>query len=288
MKCTKRLFLFAGYDSQGIVGPSLEYYVQALARYGDIVLTMDTDCQPGMLDRLSGKVLHAHAERHGEYDFGSYKRSYMWISGHTGLSGYDVCYLVNDSVFGPLADIGPYLEKMESLGTDAFGLVLNPHRRHPHLQSWFIGMHRKVFLSDMFCRFISGVTAQKDKNAVCDLYETGLTNLFDSEGFSYDALFRVKGKKIYNAVETLCRLGLPFIKKSAFTRHGGSLGRQIRHILENTEDKALTSAVISDTDRLYGPGYWSRLTSCTRTGTCIRYFRYMINKLFPKKSVLCR
>ena len=284
----KRLFLVAGYDPQGIIGPSFIYYISALSAYGDVITVFDCDCTEDELRKLSPYVLHAEAERHREYDFGSYKRGYQWARTSGILEGYDFCYLVNDSVFGPLYSPGPYLERMENCGKDAFAIAMNPHRKHPHLQSWFIGMHRKVFLSDMFCRFISGVTAQKDKNAVCDLYETGLTNLFDSEGFSYDALFRVKGKKIYNAVETLCRLGLPFIKKSAFTRHGGSLGRQIRHILENTEDKALTSAVISDIDRLYGPGYWSRLTSCSRTGVCLRYFRYMINKLFPKKSVLFR
>ena len=175
MKRMKRLFLFAGYDSQGVVGPSLLYYLQALAAYGDIVLTMDCDCPPGMLDRLTGTVLHAAAARHGEYDFGSYSRSYLWAKDNGVLDRYDVCYLVNDSVFGPLTDIGSYLTKMESLGTDAFGLVLNPHGSHPHLQSWFIGMHSDVFMSARFDSFISGVTVQKDKDAVCNLYETGLT-----------------------------------------------------------------------------------------------------------------
>lgn len=284
MRRMKRLFLFAGYDSQGIVGPTLLYYLQALSVHGDIVLTMDSDCPQDMVDRLTGTVLHAAAVRHGEYDFGSYRRSYLWAKESGILDMYDVCYLVNDSVFGPLMDIGPYLTKMEDLGTDAFGLVLNPHGSHPHLQSWFIGMRRDVFLSAGFDRFISGVTAQKDKDAVCNLYETGLTRLFGAEGYSCDGLFHIKGKRIYNAVESLYRQGLPFIKKSAFTRHGGSLGRQIRRVLGKAGSSTLTSAIISDIDRLNGPGYWSWLTSCSGMDACSRYFRYLYKKMNASKQ----
>ena len=39
----KRLFLFAGYDRDGIVDDSLLWYLKSLSGLGDIVFVMDND-----------------------------------------------------------------------------------------------------------------------------------------------------------------------------------------------------------------------------------------------------
>ena len=39
----KRLFLFAGYDKDGIIDDALVHYVSAVSKFGDIVLCMDPD-----------------------------------------------------------------------------------------------------------------------------------------------------------------------------------------------------------------------------------------------------
>lgn len=274
----RRLFLFAGYDGQGLVGPALEYYVKELSRHGDIVFVMDNGCERRELEKLGKYVLHSMAERHEEYDFGSYKRAFAWASEHLELETYDFCYLVNDSVYGPLFNPGDCLEKMEHAGTDAFSLVLNPHRRHPHLQSWFIGMRPAVFLSAEFRSFMAGVARQKDKESVCILYETGFTALLDSSGFSYDGLYRIKGRRIYNDVGNLCEQGLPFFKKVAFTRHGGSLGRQVAGIMRRM-DPELRKAVVEDAERLYGKDYLAWFLSGSSLGMIWRQMKYLSGKL---------
>ena len=147
---TKRLFLFAGYDADGIIDDSLILYVGALSKLGDVVLCMDSDCNKSQVAKLKPFVLYAAAQRHGEYDFGSYKRAYVWARDNLDLSKYDFVYMVNDSVYGPLFPLKPYFEKMESQNTDAFGLVKNTKASHPHIQSWFIGMRKSVFLSQWF------------------------------------------------------------------------------------------------------------------------------------------
>ena len=134
----KRLFLFAFYDPQGIVGEGALRYLEALGALGDVVLATDCDLQDGEADKLAPLVESFSASRHGEYDFGSYKRAFL----QADVSPYDVVYLVNDSVVGPLYPLEPYLTRMEALGTEAFGLVLNPDRRNPHLQSWFVGLKK--------------------------------------------------------------------------------------------------------------------------------------------------
>ena len=119
----RRLFLFAAYDAAGQVGASLLWYVKSLSENGDVVFVADSDFEEQQIALLKPYVLHTEAKRHGEYDFGSYKRAFKWAQDNCCLNEYDYIYMVNDSVYGPLYDIRPYLENMEGLGTDAFGLV---------------------------------------------------------------------------------------------------------------------------------------------------------------------
>ena len=270
----KRLFLFAFYDPQGVVGEAALRYLEALRLLGDIVLATDCDLRPGEAEKLATLVVSYQAARHGEYDFGSYKRAFR----QADLSGYDVVYLVNDSVVGPLHPLEPYLLRMEALGVDAFGLVLNPSRRGRHLQSWFIGLKPAVFQAPWFGEFLGGVVAVDRKEDVCILYENGLARLLEAHSIPYAGLWELRGKAIYNAVGRLSRQGFPFLKKSAFTRHGGSLGPAVVKALSKA-DPAMKQAVIVDMDRLYGECYRRTFLAASPLRAFGRYLRYLSSKL---------
>ena len=270
----KRLFLFAFYDPQGIVGEAALRYLEALRSLGDIVLVTDCDLQPGEAEKFVPLVLSYTASRHGEYDFGSYKRAFR----QADLAGYDFLYLVNDSVVGPLFPLAPYLQRMESLGTDAFGLVLHPSRRGRHLQSWFIGLKQSVFQAPWLGEFLSGVQAEGSKELVCERYENGLARLLEAHSVPYAGLYELKGKSVYNAVWRLCRKGFPFLKKSALTRHGGSLGPAVAKVLSRAEP-SMAEAVIADMDRLYGEAYRSDFLKAGPLHAIGRYLRYLSGKL---------
>lgn len=250
----KRLFLFAGYDADGVVGPSLIYYVSSLAKYGDVIVVMDSNCSPEEIGKFSGLAIHSEAVRHREYDFGSYKRAFRWAEASLSMEKYDILYLVNDSVFGPLCDLDGYFGRMEAMGKDAFSFVINPHHGDPHLQSWFVGLRRDVFLSEWFHDFIMGVTLQESKAMVCVLYETGLTRLLVRHGVTFGALYKANGKKIYRNVKGLFRKGLPFIKKSSFIRHGGNLGASVKYVLDHV-DANVREVILDDASRLWGKEY---------------------------------
>ena len=270
----KRLFLFAFYDPQGIVGEAALRYLEALKALGDIVLATDCDLQPGEADKLAPYVLSCTASRHGEYDFGSYKRSFL----RADLTGYDIVYLVNDSVVGPLYPLEPYLQRMEALGTGAFGLVLNPSRKAPHLQSWFIGLTPAVFRAPWFRDFITSVTAVGRKEEVCIRYENGLTHLLEAHSIPYASLYKLPGNTVYNAVGRLFSQGFPFLKKSAFTRHGGSLGPAVSRVLSGT-DPVMAAAIVADLDRLHGEAYRCRFLSDGPFRSALRYLRYLWRKV---------
>ena len=270
----KRLFLFAFYDPQGVVGEAVLRYLEALHVLGDTVLAGDCDLQPGEGNKFAPLVVSYTASRHGEYDFGSYKRAYQ----QADLSGYDVVYLVNDSVVGPLQPLEPYLLRMEALGTDAFGFALNPSRHGRHLQSWFIGLKPSVFRASWFAEFLSGVEAVGRKEDVCIRYENGLARLLDAHSATYAGLWELRGKAVYNAVGRLSRQRFPFLKRSAFTRHGGSLGAAVAKTLAKA-DPVMADAVISDLDRLYGEEYRRWYLSATPLRAFGRYLRYLSGKL---------
>ena len=139
-----RLFIFASYDRDGIIDETLLYYLRALSELGDIIFTMDNDISSTELDKVKKipNVISATASRHGEYDFGSYKRGYEYAEKNNLLKDYKFIYLVNDSVFGPLFNLKPILERMERENAgNAFGMMglhstVNEQYGYPdHVQS---------------------------------------------------------------------------------------------------------------------------------------------------------
>ena len=274
----RRLFLIAGYDTLGQVGPALAGYVRELSEYGDTVVVMDSHADTSELEKLSPYTLYREAVRHGEYDFGSYKRAFQWAREHLDLNSYDTLYLVNDSVYGPLLPLREYLERMEALDCGASAMVLNPHRGTPHLQSWLIGLRPEVFLSEWFTAFLMNVMPLESKEEVCVRYETGLTALLAGHGIRYGALYRLRGKAVYNKVKAMWQKGIPFIKKSSFTRHGGSLGRQIRYVLQHAEPSR-ADAVKADACRIFGKEYTEHLLNGSAPDMAGRYLKYLYKKI---------
>ena len=279
---SRRLFLLAGYSARGAVDESLVYMVQSLSTHGDIILVMDCDVPAPELDKLRTYVLHADAHRHGEYDFGSYKRAYIYARDTAILSKYDYIYMINDSVYGPTRPIGPYFETMESFGVPVFGLVCNPHHERPHIQSWFIGMRRDTVCTDWFDRFITSVRPQRDKGAITYLYEQGFTKLITAQNIAYRCIFSVPGRSIYNSVRHLYRNGMPFIKKASFTRHNGCLGRQIRYVLSHT-DKNVRDAILSSARDSLGDEYIDWLLTKNPFKILYRNVRYFFHKIRTEK-----
>lgn len=279
----KRLFLFAAYDKDGVVGPSLLWYVKSLSKIGDVVLVADNSLAPAEMEKLEPWCAYCSGCSHGEYDFGSYKRAFSWAKDNLELSSYDYIYLVNDSVYGPLSELYPYIIQMEALGTEAFSFVLNPNRRHAHLQSWFIGLQESVASQPWFEEFLMSVSKEESKTDVCVKYETGLTRLLKSNGVSFDALLKLSGRKIYNEVKKLYLMDFPFVKKAAFTRHNGSLGRQLLYVLGKVSDEC-REMIIQDAQRTLGAGYVDWLLCRNPFEIARRYMGYLAVKLGLRRT----
>lgn len=275
----KRLFLFAAFIENNQVGPALAHYVSSLGRLGDVVLWSDSLVDESQLQSL--EVLHTEAERHGEYDFGSYKRCYLWAKENLDLETYDTVYLVNDSVFGPLHDLGECLERMEGQGKDAFCIAYFPHKTHPHMQTWFVGFTQNVFLQEWFDEFMQSVEKTSSKEEVCVKYEEGLSKLLESKGIAIASLYSAPHKDIYNKPLKYYRKGLPFVKKSSFVRHNGSLGYQLRkEVADLPED--VKEAVLSEAGMLWGEKYVDSLMRSGRVRSAAHYEKYLLKKILRR------
>lgn len=216
---TKRLFIFASYDKFQRVDDTLIYYLNALSQLGDIVFYMDNDLQNNEIDKIKSipNVLYARAKRHGEYDFGSYKRGYIWTRDNNLLSDYDWVYLVNDSVLGPIAPLEPIIKKLEKSDADFVGMVCctDPDLPH-HLQSWFIGLNVDIAKSDIFNNFITDISHEYDKATIVYKYEIRLTQMLLQNGYKYTTVFQDSNANIYNNAAKVLEQGVPFIKKLSF------------------------------------------------------------------------
>lgn len=276
---TRRLFLFAGYNAHGLIDESLIFYIQALAACGDVVLCMDSDCSAAELQRVAPYVLHATAQRHGEYDFGSYKRAYMYAADADILKNYEFVYMVNDSVYGPLMDIEPSLTRMEKLNRDAFGLVYNPTASRPHIQSWFIGMRKNVFLSPWYDEFMRAITRQPDKGSITYLYEQGFTEMLRAHHVKFACLYNCPGRSVYNNVAALFRRGMPFMKKVAFSRANGALGNRILYILRNVSPD-VRDMILASARRTWGDEYIKCLLTRNPIKITYRHIKHALRKIF--------
>lgn len=278
MSKKKRLFLLAGYDKDGIIDNALIYYIHVLSQYGDVIFCMDNKFDKRQIKKLRMRPLHVFITRHKEYDFGSYKRGYLYARDNNLLQQYDFIYLVNDSVFGPMFNIKKLITKMETIPSDAVGIIESKHKTHSFIESWFVCLNKKIFMSSWFDEFISSVKKESDKSTITIKYEHGLTNLIKDHNCSLVGLYTVYGRKTYNKPKYLFKKGCPFIKKASFTRHYGALGNQIKYILKHSDNIAADS-VMKTAKRLYGEKYMKHFLTYNPIKILFRNIKYGFKKL---------
>jgi CDP-glycerol glycerophosphotransferase (TagB/SpsB family) len=213
----RRICLFAAYDPDGLVDDTLVDYLRELSRYADIHVLADCEMQPGELDKLDGITKSARAERHGEYDFGSYSRLVRHV-GWQAIEQYDELLLANDSCY-LLRGLGSVFERMDAKACDWWGMQAtkgmsftrgNPRNRflEPipldavraslldtfendywydfHVGSYFLAFRRPVTGDARFRKLIDSVIGQESKRNLILKYEVGLTRQLIGAGFAFD------------------------------------------------------------------------------------------------------
>lgn len=249
----RRICIFAGYDSCGIVDEYVVDYVRELSKYADVYCFFDGNVLDSELSKLAGLVKGVWSENHKEYDFGSYSRAIEKI-GWGEIENYDELMLVNDSCY-LLGGLDQVFMKMDSVPTDWWGMQAtkgiastskkqaNLFRRPIKIEnvrnhllgqfekeyfydflvgSYFLVFRRSVFSDARFRKMLSSVSRQRRKIDVIRKYEIGLTRNLIAWGYKFDTFMEylfpfhpVYGKWYFY----LLRKGFPLLKRRLLTEN---------------------------------------------------------------------
>tara|TARA_R100000935_G_scaffold49182_1_gene74296 strand:+ start:5223 stop:8369 length:3147 start_codon:yes stop_codon:yes gene_type:complete len=220
-----RVAVFASYSGDGILPPQVQPYLEGLRPLVErIVVVYDNDLGSDQHARLSGLADYVITGRHGEYDFGSYKRGVAWAQEAGWLDEADDLILCNDSCFGPVGSFAPMFERMEAQHLDFWGAT-DSQEIHPHLQSYFVVLNWRVFQSPVFRTFLDGVTKQPNAQQVIIKYEIGLTKALSEAGYSWGAMVENRLEGVHPNDPTYrnitlhpilsMEMGLPLVKAKA-------------------------------------------------------------------------
>lgn len=265
-----RAVVFAHFDPERRIDPHVIHALREYRRHcGRLVLVSNGG--PPRLPREAAAVVDTYLPRpNSGYDFGA------WRAGLAALDrgAYAEILCVNDSVYGPLADLGPTLTSPRTAGADLWGMVVSEQAarrggpRQRHVQTWFFAARRRLLESDAWGRFWAAVEPQASKQDVVERYEVGLSRAVEHAGLAvagiYDAAaagrvgfaellpevslleparsWRVvrKGRRLpHNPSELvwwrLLQAGVPFVKVGLLrVNHYGVNLRRVLAALENT------------------------------------------------------
>ncbi len=223
----KRAAVFAHYDKDSVIDDYVIYYLNGLKEVAQtIVFVSCCDLPVEEISKLNGIVSYVIAEKHDEYDFGSYKRGFLYLKDR--LNEFDELIFANDSCYGPLYPLDKVFSKMENEVCDFWGITKNNYgykkrwghflSKRPHIQSYFIVLRKNIFTQDFFTDFMRAIKHEKIKQLIITKYEIGLTELLVSRNYTYKVLINVYANinniAVFKWRQLIENYNLPFMKCS--------------------------------------------------------------------------
>jgi CDP-glycerol glycerophosphotransferase (TagB/SpsB family)/glycosyltransferase involved in cell wall biosynthesis len=243
----KRVCIFAGYDADGVVDDTLITYIVELSQYCDIFFMGDCEYQEGEIEKLAPYVQKSYSERHGQYDFGSYKKLMLDKLGWEELEKYDEVLLANDSVY-LLSSLGPVFDKMSQSDCSFWGVqatkgmaftathksqnlvrnvtqeltdeLLESFEQTPYFDflvgSYFVAFRKNVIQDEGFRKIIESISFVNKKKLILD-YEVGISRYLVGRSFKLatyvEELHSFHPVYTENLLYLISKKGFPFLKR---------------------------------------------------------------------------
>ena len=184
----KKVALFVHFDAAGRVAPATRAFITSLNDAGlDVVFVTNSE---SILDEAKG-FLKRHCagmiiRRNIGYDFGAWRDALDTL----GLPRAETraIFLVNDSVYGPFADLQPLLAAIDFERADVWGATESWQHRY-HLQSFFLGCGEAVIRGRAWKDFWRSVRPVPCKDWVIRHCEIGFTRAMAKGGARCAAIF---------------------------------------------------------------------------------------------------
>lgn len=217
-----RVAIFAHYDSHNEIQEYVINYIKELNKLAkNIIFVSDSNLPNSELEKISKYTVHAIAKQHGEYDFGSYKRGFIYADENNLLTDCEELIFANDSCYAPLFSFDDMFKKMANSKADFWGPTLNMHnptKMEYHVQSFFIVFRSQIFNNDEFKNFIHSISKQENKNKIIEKYEIGLSVFLQNIGFSCDSYSSISKKypntHVTKYKDIIIKERTPFLKRN--------------------------------------------------------------------------
>ncbi|MBR2525644.1 hypothetical protein IKE67_04185 [bacterium] len=222
-----RVAIFAHFDTKNIIDDYVLFYINELKKVcSNIVFVSCCDLPQEELNKLD---CHKIAQKHNEYDFGSYKRGFLYAKENNLLEGCEELLFANDSCYGPFKSLEKIFSNMKDNNSDFWGMTKNKYAFKivknrtkdcfiPHVQSYFFVLKHNVFNSQVFEEFINSVKEEENKNSIIEKYEIGLTTTLEQAGFVSDcaikSFYKYNNPTVYKWRNLYKETDFPFIKCS--------------------------------------------------------------------------
>ena len=168
----RQVCLFATYDRDGIVDDYVLYYLSKIQAAGMLCVLVTTRPFASKSElKKAAPFCTAIIERENiGLDFGSWRTALLI---YPELYNCQTLIFANDSVYGPMRDLGEITQKMLVSPCDFWGIT-ESFEVYPHYQSYFLGFKRSVLDSPAFMRFQQRIALLADKRKIIGGYEVGL------------------------------------------------------------------------------------------------------------------
>ncbi len=185
-----RTVIFAVFTQNGKIPDTTIYMLNGLKKIAkNIILVADNPIFEEEINKIKDIVCYCSFTRNNEYDFGSYKRGFLYAKEKGILDNSTSLTLCNDSCYGPVFPFEPIFNTMEQKNIDFWGMVANDEFRY-HLQSYFLVFNPVVFKSDVFEAFIKSIKQEKTVQDVILKYETHFTETLKNAGFTCESYIK--------------------------------------------------------------------------------------------------
>lgn len=154
------------------------HYASCLFEAGveSVYFASDSNVSNNEIEKLPVGTKVVCTSRHGEYDFGSWKRCFFAYVRNHGLDGFaqvDELILCNDSCYGPIQPLTRMFYDMEKRVCDFWGVTQVEHSGG-YCPTYFFVIRRRILEDLEFQRFFENVSEFVDKKEFCEKYEVGL------------------------------------------------------------------------------------------------------------------
>lgn len=243
------LLVYVHYNKYNVVSEYIYYQLKSIRSiYSDIVFVSNSHVSKDKVQYLqSERLIDFFIQRDNiGYDFAAWKEGLNQVT----IYQYDSVTLMNDTCFGPLWNLEDYYSQFDSdVNVDFWGMTNHLETRidsvvvPEHLQSYFMVFKKRILQSQAFVGFWSSVSELTNIQDVIKLYESQLTKILLSEGYSYKCVLdtSICCKNLENSnvtleyPEVILKNNVPFIKIKSFTEYPDRIYSLLRLIRMKTK-----------------------------------------------------